>query len=118
MLIERRVAPFISAVGLALTLPAGAAAFHGFAPRSVTSAGVGAVLGAVGILMGSLVARATSLKPIIAIGIVVWLLVAVAFSGSMFLVAIQQPGFAARAVVLIVALLPLAAWLIPFILPD
>src|SRR5579864_5361048 len=95
---ERQVSIALAAVGAALVFPQYPAASHG--PPLTPGVGlvIGGVLGALGVLLGSLVAIDHSARIARVLGVGFWVVVGLALSGGVFLGATHSPTWGLRLV--------------------
>jgi len=107
---ERQVSVAFTGIALTLTLPGGVDALHGYSASSTARPIVGAILGAIGVLLGALVARSRSAKSAERISLTLWLLAAIVLGAAPAVIALQTAGEGRRTLLSIAALLPIAAW--------
>lgn len=104
---ERQVSVAFAAVGAALVVPQYLAMYHDQNAAPGVSLAIGAVLGALGVLLGSLLAADHDARVVQVLGVGFWILIALGLSDAALLGALHSPGWTGQVVFGLSALLPL-----------
>src|SRR2546425_5302573 len=104
---ERQISIAFTGIGAALVIPEYVALSHHQHATPGTGLVIGAVLGALGVFGGSLMASGHSARSARALGIALWILVGLAFSGAVLLGAVHSASWGSRVVFGLAGLLPL-----------
>ena len=107
MLVERQVSVAFIGIGAALVIPEYVALSRHPGATPGASLAVGAALGALGVLFGSLVAGSHPARSARVLGFTFWTLVALAFSAAAFAGGVHCAGWGRRVVFGLVGVLPL-----------
>jgi MFS family permease len=104
---ERQISVALVGIGAALVIPELAALSR--SPDATPGANlvVGGVLGALGVFLGTLLASDHAERSARVLGLAIWTLAGIAFSGPVLLGALGEPGWGGRTIFGLAAILPL-----------
>lgn len=115
---ERQISVALVGIGAALVIPEYLALSRHQSLTPGASLAVGAVLGAIGVFGGSLVAVGHPARSARILGLALWILIGLAFSGAAIIGAVHSAGWVGRFVFGLAGLLPLAGPVVVMALRD